>query len=785
MNQIRKRVLLSSYYAAALATPAFADTAKLEEVVVTAERREASMQNVPISVTAINTAGLENKQVIDVISLTKIVPGMTAKPTLTPLEISIAIRGVTQLIPTVNVDPAIGSYVDGVYNVVNAGSNNAMVDMERVEVLKGPQGTLFGRNTIGGAISITTAKPTDDFSGYISAAKENYDGQTYEGVINGALVPGTLAGRLVYQHTEHNGYGKNTTLGTDTNTLNQDYVRGALKLTPTDGWEILGSGFYTDAFGNSSANRLGYLDATSSLAPGLLPPTSVLIPALSGNPGDSLANYVNKGGFYDDAGNLKSQYHLRQYGGTATITGELSDAVTLKSITAYSQTDYNTISDLDGTPYIVLELVGYPIKAKQYSQELQFYGKAMDDRLSWITGAYYFHVDASQISTARVLSSLSTLFGTPLTHNEGGPNPAIDSSGSVFAQMDYALTPDLKLTAGARYVKDKREIEYTDHVVSGIEASGAFVSCNLANAPGDTNPANCDYKDSVSYHYIPWTVGLDYKLNQDMMIYGKISQGYRSGAFIATGPAGTVPNPASGISPSDAAAANAFALSSFKPVDPEKMRSYELGSKLEMLDSRLRVNAAVYWSEYDNIQTTQNLTSPCATCTPPAILINSGTAHIWGGELETTALIENLQLDASVGYTHPEYVDGVLKGTDLINISKLNYSVGASYPIDFSLGTLTLGTTYSYRSEAQFYTLSPGLPESVAKDQLTQKGYGLLDARASLVLASLPLEFALYGQNLANKEYAVSAQSFAPPLSYASSFAGVPRTYGMSMKYKF
>jgi iron complex outermembrane receptor protein len=773
---------------AAVAQTEASGPAQLDEVVVTAERREASLQDVPISVTALSPEKLAEKQVLDVISLNKVVPGLAIKPTLSPMEISIAIRGVTQLLPSVAVDPAIGFYVDGVYNVINAGSNLGMIDMERVEVLKGPQGTLFGRNTIGGAVSITTAKPTGEFGGYVDALVGNHDTQTYTGVINGPVIPDVMDARLVFQHNEHGGYGKNFTLNRGANTLNQDYVRGAVKITPAEGWEVLGSAFYTKAHGDTAGTRLAYINPNSGLGIPGLPPLSRLIPLLAGNPADSLANYVaGRDGFWDTRSGV-SGYQLKQWGGIGTITGQLGDAVTVKSITAYSKTDYNTASDLDATPYKVLDLVAYPINAKQFSEEFQVYGDAFDNKLKWIAGAYYFKETADQVSKAVALGELRflpTLFGGPAgpaTHNEVGPFVK-NTSYSAFAQLTYEVMENVRLTGGLRYVTDQRKVAYRDHSAFGDTATpgvdgvvpGAFIACALATAPGSSNPAACLFEDSVKYHYVPWTVGVDYKPNDDTLLYAKISKGFRSGAYPGTGPVGSATN----------AVQNAAALSSFTPADPERLVSYEAGAKLELMDRRLRINGAAYWSKYDNIQLSINRAIPgCATCTPVSSLENSGSAEIWGGELEVTALLGDLTLDGQLGYTHPEYVSGQNVGQPVINVSKLNYAVGASYPIHTSAGTLTLTGGYAYRSKAVLYSLSPSIP-AAALPALTQKGYGLFDARASFEMESMPVTISIYGQNLANKKYINSATNFDPPLSFAANWSGVPRTYGVELKYVY
>ncbi|WP_404477938.1 TonB-dependent receptor [Novosphingobium sp. BL-52-GroH] len=745
------------------------EAVSLDDIVVTAQRREENLQTVPISVTALGTVKLEQQQVTDVVSLTRVVPGLQAKPTLTPLEISVAIRGVTQLVPSINADPAIGSYVDGVYNVVNAGSNNAMIDMERVEVLKGPQGTLFGRNTIGGAISITTAKPTPEFGGYVEGSYGNYDAWTGTAVLNVPLRPGIIDTRFVYQHSQHDGYGRNFTTGNPTSTFNQDYFRGTVRLSQDSGTEALISGFYANAEGFGFPTNLAYFDPSNFL--------NGLIPALSGNPGDLLSNYVNAAGRgrHDSYSNTDSRFALRQFGITGTLSVPVTDAVNFRSITAYTRTRYNTANDLDGTPYDVLELVDYPIATKQFSQEAQLFGDALDGRLTWIGGVYYFQVTGSQFSQAAVLQSL-----VGPTVNIGGPIIK-NQSYSAFGQATYEIAPGLRLTAGLRYVVDKRRALYRDHIATN---DYTYLVCSLANAPGDPDPQACRFEDRAKYHYLPFTLGVDYEVAPGAMVYAKVSRGFRSGAFGLTGPAATFPG--NGITPEQAAAANTSAIAQFGPVAPEKLVSPEVGIKIDLFDKHLRINAAGFYSDYSNIQLNVNGDVPagCTSCTPPGVLTNSGKARIWGGEIEVSAILGPLHIDGALGYSDPKYVEGPQKGQPTVNVSKLNTSLNATVPIETGAGTLTLGGGWSYRSKMVMYSLSPGLSPALYPT-FSQDAFSLFDARVSFDFAKVPLVLALFGQNLANKRYIAAGTSFAPPLGFTSNSPGVPRTYGVSAKFTF
>ncbi|WP_404478900.1 TonB-dependent receptor [Novosphingobium sp. BL-52-GroH] len=734
----------------------------------------------PISITALTTQALEAKQVVDVASLNKVTPGFQVRPTFSPLEVALTLRGLTQTIPSINSDPPVGTYVDGIYNSINAGSNNALVDMERVEVLKGPQGTLFGRNTIGGTVSITTAKPTDKVGGYVEANLGNYDRFTGTAVLNVPLIPGKLSSRFVYQHSEHGGYGQNFTTGNPTSTFNQEYARGSLKFTPDDSWTVLATGFYTEAKGFGAPTQLGYVDTTAAIVPAL-GPTNTSIPALSGRPGDSLTNYLRRGGFQDGYGDIDSAFALKQYGATVSIENEISSAVTVKAIGGYIHTDYNTTVSLSGTPYVLVDVLDFPIDFDQYTGELQAYGKLFGGRLDWIAGLYYFNGRGTQYNTGLALPAISQAFGQRVTQNVSAPR-VDNSSYSAYAQGTYALVDGLRLTAGIRYVVDERKVEYRDHSEVAGSLPGAFVSCSLANAPFATDPAACLYSAKKRYDFLPWTVGLDYKPNADLLLYAKVSKGYRSGAFTLAGPAAV--SPSATVTAAQASAATAGNLAQFAPAAPEDLLSPEAGFKLEAFDRRFRLNGAAYYSWYNNVQVAVNGTAACTTCAPPSLLVNSGKAEIWGGELESSLTLGAFSLDGVAALVDARYVSGPLTGFPVSNVSKFNGSITGSYRLAARDTDLTLSTTYSYRSAAQLSPPSPARP-AAWNDSLRQPGFGLWDARATLAVRDTPISFSLYALNLANTKYVVSTAQFAPPFGYTIRWPGAPRTYGGSVRLTF
>src|ERR1700685_1411786 len=244
----------------------------------------------------------------------------------------------------------------------------------------------------------------------------------------------------------------------------------------------------------------------------------------------------------------------------------------------------------------------------------------MNDWLTWITGLYYYRESGRDTGITEALPAF-TPPGVPLTYNSYGPNLTVNKSFAAYTQETYSITSQLRLTAGVRWTQDERDPTFhDDHILA---SNGAYESCALANAANATTYDECVYSNSVKYHYFPWTVGLDYTADPAVLLYAKVSAGYRSGAWADSRPQAT------GNPTQDAAV-----VATYAPVAPEKLLSPEIGMKSEFFDHTLRVNAALYYSNYSNIQVNVNLPQPCPTCSPLDVLRNSGEAHIYGGEVQ-------------------------------------------------------------------------------------------------------------------------------------------------------
>ncbi len=728
---------------AASATKAVEDTLVLEEVVVTATRRTEKLQSVPIAVTAITGDALATQQQVDVTSLARTVPNLNIAPF--PGDNSnatISLRGQVSIDNTPNVDPAVGLYLDGVYLARSSGGNLSLIDIERVEVLRGPQGTLFGRNTIGGALNIIPKRPTQHLEGSVEASYGNYNAWKLVGVVN-VPVSEQVAVRFAGSHTERDGFAHSRLTGNQLNADNTDYIRGSVSLALTEGWDVLLTGDYT------SFTNEGQWTTLASLAPA----GSGFIGLISQGK-DNGAAYVAPFTKHPDT-TTTGPYSSKTYGGSATVTGELGDWATLKSITAYREAKRdNRNNDLDGTPYVFLQQLNDDMKQSQFSQELQLFGTALDDRLDWITGGYYFRENSDLITRSRFV------FGRPgatPVENVTDGRDIINSSASLFAQLSYKITPEFALTAGARHVWDARDITLRNR--TQLAATGTAIVCG--NSAASLPDCRVDVK-KATFDYTPFTVGLNYTPASDRLFYVKWSRGFRSGGF-------------------NTRATNSMALS---PFNPERVDSYEGGVKLDFGRS-FRFNAAAYHSKFTDIQFVANIpVNVGGVVNTAAIVQNAGSARVNGLETEATLLLGNLRLNGSLGLIDAKYtsilptVVAVTKDSPFQQTPDLTWSLSADYDIPVSFGNIHLHGDYSYKDEVAYSAVPPSDPANLLPS------YALINAMATVSLDQSGLELSVWGRNLANKKY-LSRTLDLGALGVVSGFPGDPRTYGVTARYRF
>jgi len=708
--------------------------AVLDEVIVTARRREERLREVPISASVLSTLELERLQVRDVTQLQYVVPNLSVAPSqASGASASIAIRGQYESDTAPTVDPAVGLYLDGVYVARMTGANLDLIDVERVEVLRGPQGTLFGRNTIGGAINILPRRPTAQFASSLSAEIGNYERRRFTGILNAPLLGGKVDSRLTAMHTEHGGYAFNPLLDSGLSNEDSDFGRLQLQFNPTGQSQVHLALDYSHIEADSQIRSL------FAVAPGY-----ESLPAMLGNPGDSLANYLDPFGDAVPA-NRAGTVQTTVWGAAGTLTMAWTP-FTLKSITAYRVLDsHATDSDQDGTPYDLGVIFDRADEQRQFSQEVQLLGDAAGGRLQWIGGLLYFDENATFKQRAQVFVPATQTF------NENRPwGDASNQSLAVYAQASYALTQRVTATAGLRYNEDRRQLtSHNARRVAGGEV--CRISPELLDQPGvciATRPTR-------TFDYAPFTADIEFSPDQSTLLYAKFSRGHRAGGYNIRG--------------TDEVSMDTF--------EPENVDSYEVGGKADLLDKRLRANLALFHTEFEDIQLVQRelIASQAGA---PRFIRNGGKARITGGELELVALIRKLRVTAGLGVTHAQFteldprVEGVTLDSKFMLTPESTASIAADLPIAMGFWALNIHADYLWRDDVWFAYDR----ESPAR----QPANGLLNAMITANFVETGLQVSLWGRNIADQGYATRMWEND---YYVGASPGSPRTYGVTVSF--
>jgi iron complex outermembrane receptor protein len=730
---------------ASCAVPALAQAADpaseggIAEIVVTAERRETNLQDTPLAVTALTADALQASGVAVINDIAATVPNLTS--TTGPQGSSDAnffVRGVGQFDFIITNDPGVGLYVDGVYLGRTVGAMLDSGDIERVEVLRGPQGTLFGRNTLGGAINIVSRQPDPSgFSGNASATYGSRDRIDLTAGVN-APIGGDSAFRISGFYREQDGFARNAVTGARFGATDRFGGRAQLRLG-------LGENLRIDLAADYSLDK-------SNPAPSVL---RAIVPAPF-FPVGAFADVQNTDNFYRIFASNSPEARNETYGFSGTVTLELG-AATLKSITAYRKLDGFSTSDPDGTRYKLYDQ-DVTTEQDQFSQELQLSGEALDDRLNYLIGGYYFRENAEQVlglCFAPINSPAAAPFAPCNSWTQG--NEQKTRSYAVFGQARFKLADTFSVTLGGRYTWDKKDI-----------VSNQFFDFRPAGTPFDPTPGSpppglrivapivTDLADSADFEKFTPKVGVEFTPNSDFLLFASYSKGFRAGGFNGRliAPQTSVPSYA-----------------------PDTNDTYELGFKSDWLDRTLRVNGTLFYSKYKDIQ---------QTIADPAVqfrVANAGDAELKGFELEITAApTAGLRFDAAVGYTASKFKNvpvlvGPINGNRLPFSPEWTVSVGAEYAIPLAGGTLT--PRVDYRMQSQVYFTAFNLP-------LEEQGdYGLLNARLSWTDADERFNIAIYGQNLTDTEYYTFGQNALATQGVAYNYLGRPREYGVSVGYRF
>lgn len=762
----------------------------LEEIVVTARRTEENIQRTPVAVTALGAETIRNQQIVDVSGLQRSAPSLSITSNGSPAGQSIvyvSIRGGGNLQVGLANDPAVGIYIDGVYIPRPTNGLTDLFDVQRAEVLRGPQGTLFGRNTTGGALNIVTARPTGVFEGSVLGEIGNYRARDFGLILNVPIAGDELAARVAYKFSEHDGYGHNASLDDrDVNDRNSHFVRAKIRYAPNGSdWSVTLSGDYNHI--KDSGQFVGLRAANPAVIGTFVFPGAPL-------PYPDITPYIHtKANWYTMYGNDLQNYRRNQgpfdratvYGFSASVEGTVG-GVDVRSITAYRNSNSDGLNELDGTPVSLFDSDTFYI-SHQWSQELQALG-TIGDHFNYIIGGYYSRETGTEGSEFTAFGFL----GTPNHLNDGD---VTSKSAGLFAQGYYKLTDTLRLAGGLRWTWDKRKVVLHNLNIVGLPGdvdSDPFtpgVQPNCADpAPdgGITQP--CNQTQSASFDYPAWTVGLDYQATRDIFLYAKGSAASQSGGFNLR--VGSIP---------------AFT--------PTKTTEVEVGAKTSWLDNRLRVNVALFHDWQSSVQRNVNTLVDVGTPNQHAteFVRNAGDTRIYGAEFEVTvAPWTGMLVNGNLSLLRGHYADGSFtedqqlpdgsfvavdrSGEALPQLPRYQFGVGATQKITTTYGEVSLHLDYGYIAR-QFYeqvTPAAGQPQAVkdgyaAVNRLgIQDGYGLLNGRAGIQLAHPNIELYAFGKNLTQKKYA--AREFSnlyAGAGVALEYIGDPRTYGVGVRFAF
>lgn len=752
----------------------------LDEIVVTARRREESAQDVPISISAFSGDQLEAQSAVKVTDIARLTPNLVVTPGggSGTGGVVIGIRGQVQTDTIGSLDPSVGIYVDGVYWARSNGANADLVDIDRVEVLKGPQGTLFGRNTTGGALSITTGAPDPTrASGLIQGRIGNFGQHDFAAVLNLPLVTDKVALRLSGNKLNNNGFNRNLTTGNRIGNQDSYTVRAKLLVEPVEALTIIGSYEHYDIGQKARATRLIYAQpfpaAPEIIAAlttgGCLQAFNAACPAPFVPGSQSFGQFAGTGSFYDTYSGLDARETLNTDTASVTATLDLSFA-TLKYIGAYREMDSDSGRyDYDGTPFVILHPQNYA-ESKQWSHELQLNGEAFGERLNYTLGGYLFRESGFDGSNTLALPLLNPI------------NPSITSgdvttrSFALFGQGSFRVTDALSFTGGLRYSKDKKGLDISS-------TAGGNCALRAGSPPVLLPNTACLVSQRRTDSAVSYLASLEYKFDRDILLYLKTSRGYRAGGFNLRG---TTPE-------------------TYGPFAPEFVTDYEVGLKTEFFDRRLRFNISAFHTNYDDIQ--RGVLVPNGVGGVATTTINAGKARINGLEAELTARpVDGLLLSGTLGLTDAKYqefnsacpanypataaapcVNGVFSraGEDFERVPSVTWSLAGSYTVPAPLGSATIRADYSHQSATQQVGLTQTLTPNLAQF-VRQAGYGLLNARISWDIEEPDMSIAAYARNLTKtKYYNYQLDLVNAGLGYMIGNAGLPRQYGIEATFRF
>jgi len=780
----------------------------LEEIVVTAQKRAESLQDTPIAITAFTSAALADKGVSDISEIAKFTPSLVFDTTSPIGGVSsgaaVFIRGIGNTDFSLTTDPGVGTYVDGVYVARSVGGVLDVLDVERIEVLRGPQGTLFGRNTIGGAINIVSRAPADEFKAAIEGTVGNDGRADLRASVD---IPFSETFRSAWSISSKNrdGFVDRPLAGDELGDEQRVSFRGSFDFTPNDNWDFQASFDYTDIDESAAPsvgvgftagpgpqpdnppappNGAGVLGAAFLLDNAIPLPTGTTVnPFIPGIPeffnviGNGIATFnqfVVDDIDADVSFGTGPQFSQVEVFGASFVANYHGSNFDLKYTGSFRTTESQFASDADNSPFQITEIINDNYEVDQQTHELQITGTAADGRFKYAAGLFYFEEEGTDdVNVPVSIPSPDFGPGSGAVFEASIRNDAeIDnSSEAAYFQATYDINDVLAVTGGIRFTEDDKGYAFTQ-----------FIGANLANDPlpfliggpaAQTEPGgplvsgliplleDGTGSTSETFDETQFKLGIDAQVNDNTLLYYSFSQGFKSGGFVLR-----------------------FVAAQPEPLsfDPETLDTHEIGIKWQSPDNRFRINAAAYTSDYEDVQVTlfDALGGP--------ITDNAGTADINGFELELTAVLtDNLKLDLGYGYIDAEYTeispsnDVVLSSiipldADLVNTPENTFSLGLEYIIPLAGSRdLTLRGDYSFTDDV--------FNDSQNSAFLFQESTDLVSASAKLSLNDNS-EVVVWVENLTDERFIISGNSNFG-LGFHSAVPSRPREFGVTYRHRF
>ncbi|WP_416878480.1 TonB-dependent receptor [Litorimonas sp.] len=699
-----------------------------DEIIVTARRRQESLQDVPVAVTAINASQIESKAAVDIQDLAGAAPNLQiTQQNSGAAATNLSIRGLTYADVEKSQEPTVGVVIDGVFIGTSTGQLLDFFDIEQIEVLRGPQGTLFGRNTIGGVINIRRSRPTISTSGKYNVSYGSFNTLSFRGVQNFALAP-DLGVKFWYFHNESDGFYDHAILNEKVGGNNKENYGVSILYAPENGFEAL----VTLEQQEQNFDVInGNITNSSELFSAFMPPNEV-----GRNTTSDLYTV------FGDVG--VSEYKA------PSVTAELGfdiGNIRVTSITAYKESDEFQTQDFDASSSDLFFTLRDQ-KYNQFSQEFRINGE-LSSSLDYVAGLYYFDSEYTLVQDTEIFGGLVP------TDTDSGTVESI----AIFADMNWSLTEEIRLNFGGRFTEDKKTLSnVTTGVFSGFGED--------------------------SFDKFTPKIGIDWRPNDDLLVYASYSQGFRSGGF------------------SPRAATQEFASIAY---EPETVDSYEIGAKFSALDNRFKLNTAAFLSDYQDFQ--QNTTVPGGPTGNQTITSNVGNAEIKGFEADFTfTATDKFTFGGTLGLLDAEF-----KSFDVI----LPDAMGALAPFDFSANNLIYSPEFSgsfyvdYEQPTSFGSVNANasLRHIGSYDQQISTGpvslvngvnvvdgndprvqrpsVDLLDASltANFELGGADAKFGVYGRNLLDEEASTAAFTVAGLFAFSSALE--PASYGVTFGVKY